>query len=161
MELTLVILAAGIGKRYGGAKQLEAVGPGGETLMDYAVYDALRAGFGKVVFVIRQELEDVFRAQLLPRYRRRLPADCVCQRLDALPDGFAPPPDRSKPWGTGQAVLAAAGLVREPFAVINADDFYGANSFAALSSFLRETDAGTPPTYAVVGYVLRDTLTTA
>lgn len=161
MKLTVVILAAGIGKRYGGMKQLEDVGPSGETIMDYSIFDALRAGFGKVVFVIRPDMGAVFKESLGRRYEQRIAVDYALQRLDALPPAFSPPAERTKPWGTGQAVLAAAHLVHGPFAVINADDFYGAGSFAALGRFLQENDTSEVPTYAMVGYTLRDTLTEA
>ncbi len=161
MEPTLVILAAGMGSRYGGLKQLEAVGPSGETIMDYSMYDALRAGFGKAVFVIRPEMEAAFRETIGRRYERHIPVAYAFQRLSDLPGGLAPPPGRTKPWGTGQAVLAARDQIREPFAVVNADDFYGANSFAVLGEFLRGDQEGELPTYAMVGFTLRDTLTEA
>ena len=157
MKPTLVILAAGMGRRYGGLKQLESVGPGGETIMDYSIYDAVRAGFGKVAFVIRPDMEGTFHATIGRRYEQRVPVTYAYQRLEALPAGFAVPPGRTKPWGTGQAVLSAAGEVHEPFAVANADDFYGAGSFASMSAFLRQPQTGTPE-YALVGYVLRNTL---
>jgi NDP-sugar pyrophosphorylase family protein len=163
MKPTLVVLAAGIGTRYGGMKQLEAIGPGGATLMDYAVFDALRAGFGRIVFVIRPDMEEAVRATLGKRYEPRVRVAYAFQRLEDLPPGFDVPPGRTKPWGTGHAVLCAAGQVQEPFAVANADDFYGANSFAALGEFLRQSESAAPaiPTYAVVGYSLRDTLSEA
>ncbi len=159
MKPTLVILAAGMGSRYGDLKQLEEVGPGGATIMDYSVYDALRAGFGKIVFVIRPEMEAAFRTAVGRRYEHRVPVAYGFQRLDALPQGFAAPPGREKPWGTGHALLAAEPLVDEPFAVVNADDFYGANAYAELSAFLRREEPEDVPTYAMVGYALRDTLT--
>lgn len=138
MKPTLVILAAGMGSRYGGLKQLEAVGPGGATIMDYTLYDALRAGFGRVVFVIRPDMERDFHAAIGSRYAGRIAVDYAFQTLDTLPPGFVPPPGRTKPWGTGHAVLVTAGQVREPFAVANADDFYGSRSLAALGEFLVE-----------------------
>jgi len=158
MKPTLVILAAGMGSRYGGLKQLESVGPGGETIMDYSIYDALRAGFGQAVFVIRDDMKDAFRETIGRRYERHIPVAYAFQRLEDLPAGYTVPAGREKPWGTGQAVLAAAGRVNEPFAVVNADDFYGANSFAALGRFLQEDDTGDVPTYAMVGFTLRETL---
>ena len=161
MKPTLVILAAGMGSRYGGMKQLEAVGPGGETIMDYSIYDALRGGFGKAVYIIRPEMEAAFRETIGRRYEKHIEVAYAFQRLDDLPAGYSVPAGREKPWGTGQAVLAAADLVNEPFAVVNADDFYGRNSFATLGQFLQETPAGDPPTYAMVGFTLRDTLTEA
>jgi hypothetical protein len=157
MKPTLVVLAAGMGRRYGGLKQLEAVGPAGETIMDYSIYDAVRAGFGKVVFVIRPDMEGTFHAAIGRRYEQRLPVAYAQQRLDAVPPGFSVPAGRTKPWGTGQAVLSAADELREPFAVANADDFYGAGSFAALSAFLQAPQTGAP-VYALAGYVLRNTL---
>ena len=161
MKPALVILAAGLGSRYGDLKQLDVVGPGGATIMDYSVYDALRAGFGKIVFVIRPEMEAAFRTMVGRRYERRVSVAYGFQRPDALPPGFATPSGRTKPWGTGQAVLAAEPLVKEPFAVVNADDFYGADAYAELSAFLQRKEPGEVPTYAMVGYALRDTLTAA
>jgi hypothetical protein len=161
MKPTVVILAAGMGSRYGGLKQLEAVGPGSETIMDYSMYDALRAGFGKAVFVIRDDMEAAFRETIGSRYEKHIPVAYAFQRLDALPAGFTVPAGREKPWGTAHAVLATADVVREPFAVVNADDFYGASSFAALARFLQTDDTGEVPTYTMVGYTLRDTLTEA
>ena len=161
MKPTLVILAAGMGSRYGGMKQLEPVGPGGETIMDYSIYDALRGGFGRAVFVIRADMEQAFREMIGSRYEAHIPVSYAFQRLEDLPAGYVVPSERSKPWGTGQAVLAVAEQVNEPFAVINADDFYGTNSFAVLGEFLQQVDAGEVPTYAMVGFTLRDTLTEA
>ncbi|MBU0616247.1 MAG: NTP transferase domain-containing protein [Planctomycetes bacterium] len=158
MKPTLVILAAGMGSRYGGMKQLERVGPSGETIMDYSIYDALRAGFGKALFVIREDMEDAFKETIGRRYEQHIPVAYAFQRLEDLPAGYTVPPGREKPWGTGHAVLAVAGQVSEPFAVVNADDFYGANSFAALGRFLQENDTGDVPTYAMVGFTLRETL---
>lgn len=158
MRPSLVILAAGIGSRYGGLKQIEPVGPGGATIMDYSIYDALRAGFGKIVFVIRPEMETQFRTEIAARWTPRVPVAYAHQALDALPAGFRIPANRIKPWGTGQAVLSAAKVVQEPFAVVNADDFYGASSFRILGDSLRAEPAGGVPEYAMVGYRLRDTL---
>src|SRR5215472_10854900 len=125
---TLLVLAAGMGSRYGGLKQIDPVGPGGETIIDYSVYDALRAGFGRLVFVIRRDIEFSFRETVGARFEPRIPVDYVFQELDRLPSAFTPPPSRTKPWGTAHAVLMAAETIREPFAVINGDDFYGMNS---------------------------------
>jgi hypothetical protein len=158
MKPALVILAAGLGRRYGGLKQLEAVGPGGATIMDYSIYDARRAGFGRIVFVIAPEMEAAFRNTFGQRYERLVPVAYAIQRLDALPSAFAAPPGRKKPWGTGHAVLAAQQFVQEPFAVVNADDLYGANAYTSLSDFLRREEPEEVPTYALVGYALRDTL---
>ncbi|HUB28089.1 MAG TPA: sugar phosphate nucleotidyltransferase [Terracidiphilus sp.] len=151
---TLLVLAAGMGSRYGGLKQIDPVGPGGETIMDYSIYDALRAGFGKIVFVIRKDIDEPFRKNIGSRFARRVPVDYAYQELDSLPPGFTVPAGRTKPWGTTQAVLAAADQLRDPFAAINADDFYGAGSFRALADHLR---ANTPD-YAMVGFILRNTL---
>ena len=155
MTLTLVVLAAGLGSRFGGLKQLEPVGPGGATLMDYSVYDAARAGFTRVVFVIRPEMAEGFETLVLRRYAGRLDMTMVTQRLEDLPAGFELPPDRIRPWGTGQAVLAARGQVPGPFAVLNADDFYGREALAEIAEFLRTP--ATPDACAVVGYRLDQT----
>jgi len=159
MKPALVILAAGLGSRYGGLKQLEVVGPGGATIMDYSIHDARRAGFGSIVFVISPEMEDIFRTTFGRRYERLVPVAYAIQRPDALPRGFAAPPGRRKPWGTGHAVLAAERLVAEPFAVVNADDLYGADAYVGLSDFLRRPQPQGVPIHALVGYALRDTLT--
>ena len=149
-------MAAGMGSRYGGLKQLDGVGPSGETIMDYSVFDAARAGFGKVVFVIGRHFEQDFREKVLAKYEGRIPVEVVFQSVDALPAGFVPPADRVKPWGTGHAVLMAADTIREPFAVINADDFYGRNGFEVLARFLSATDG--PGQYCMVGYRVGNTL---
>ncbi|WP_414662586.1 nucleotidyltransferase family protein [Horticoccus sp. 23ND18S-11] len=157
MSLSLVVLAAGMGSRYGGLKQIDPVGPGGETVLDYAVYDALRAGFDRIVFVIRRDFEALFREKIGARYAGRAAVDYVFQSLDALPAGSVPPAGREKPWGTGHAVWCARAAIRGGFAVINADDFYGADSFRQLADFLRgktTTDTG----YAMVGFRLANTL---
>ena len=157
-SLSLVLLAAGMGSRYGGLKQLDPVGPHGETLMDYSIHDALRAGFDRVVFVIRPEIEREFLATIGNRYRNRLAVGIAHQRLDAIPADLVAPVERSKPWGTGQAVLAAHGMVEGPFAVANADDFYGRPAFEALAAFLSVPEAGESSAHAVVGFRLRHTL---
>ena len=151
---TLLVLAAGMGSRYGGLKQIDPVGPAGETIIDYSVFDAIRAGFGKVVFVIRRDLERPFKETVGSRFESRIPVDYVVQELEKLPAGFTAPAARKKPWGTGHAILMAADVVREPFAVINADDFYGQNSFALLAKHLQ---SGTTD-YAMVGFILKNTL---
>ena len=151
---TLLVLAAGLGSRYGGLKQMEPFGPHGEVLLDYSVYDAWRAGFGKVVFVIRSDIEAAFRELLGARCERRLPVAYAFQELDKLPPGFTPPPGRTKPWGTTHAILMAADLIREPFAAINADDFYGASAFRVIAGHL----ASGGPDYAMAGFILRQTL---
>ena len=155
MQFTLLVLAAGMGSRYGGLKQLEPVGPNGETLLDYSVFDAVRAGFGKIVFVIRRDFADVFRAQIGAKYAGRVAVDYVFQALDDLPAGFAAPTERQKPWGTGHATWCARAAVAEPFAVINADDFYGADSFRQLAKFLAGAQANEA---AMVGFRLERTL---
>lgn len=151
---TLVVLAAGIGSRYGGLKQIDPVGPGGETIIDYSVYDALRAGFGRLVFVIRRDIEAAFRETIGSRFESRLPVEYVFQELTKLPTGFLPPPGRTKPWGTGHAVLMAEEVVREPFGVINGDDFYGRHSFELLAGHL---NSGSPD-LVLVGFTLKNTL---
>ena len=151
---TLLVLAAGMGSRYGGLKQIDPVGPAGETIIDYSVFDAMRAGFEKLVFVIRRDIESAFREAIGARFEKRLPVEYVFQELDKLPPGFSVPPSRKKPWGTGQAILTAAEAITGPFAAINADDFYGAHSFRVLAEHL---SSGSPD-YAMVGFVLRNTL---
>ena len=131
-EPTLVVMAAGIGSRYGGLKQLDPVGPRGEFIIDYSIYDALRAGFGRVVFVLKEEIEEDFRDRLGRHIEKRIDAVYVRQRLEDLPSGFAAPAERRKPWGTAHAVYSARAVVKGPFAVINADDFYGSSSFRIL-----------------------------
>jgi NDP-sugar pyrophosphorylase family protein len=156
---TLVIMAAGVGRRYGGLKQIEAVGPGGETILSYAVYDAVRAGFGKVVFIIREEIEEAFRDVIGRRIEAHVATDYVFQELDRLPEGFHVPEGRQKPWGTGHAVLCCKDVVAEPFAVINADDFYGPSSYRVLADVLRATEGtGEPYDWALVGFDLPKTL---
>lgn len=165
MSLSLVVLAAGMGSRYGGLKQIDPVGPGGETVLDYAVFDALRAGFTRVVFVIRRDFEARFREQIGARYAGRATVDYVFQSLDALPAGFTPPAGREKPWGTGHAVWCARDALDGNFAVINADDFYGADSFAQLARFLGPAAGRPAPSlndrpahFAMVGFRLANTL---
>lgn len=157
MSLTLVVLAAGMGSRYGGLKQVDPVGPAGETVLDYAVYDALRAGFTRVVFVIRRDFEALFREKIGVRYVGRAEVDYVFQAMDALPQGLMPPSGREKPWGTGHAVWCAREAIKGNFAVINADDFYGADSFAQLAKFL-EGRGKSQAEFAMVGFKLANTL---
>jgi hypothetical protein len=158
-SLTLLVMAAGIGSRYGGLKQIDPVGPNSEIVVDYSVYDALRAGFDKVVFVIRREIEEAFREKIGRTVESRVETGYVLQELDQLPRGFALPAGRKKPWGTGHAILCARESVDTPFAAINADDFYGPTAFAALAEHLRTArDSGGIYDYAMVGYVLENTL---
>lgn len=160
MSLTLVVLAAGMGSRYGGLKQVDPMGPSGETVLDYSVHDAVRAGFDRVLFIIRRDFEQEFREVVGSRFEKRVKVDYVFQQLDALPDGMTPPAGRTKPWGTGHAVWCAREALDGPFAVVNADDFYGAGSFRQLADFLRSAKpaAGTPPCFAMVGFELSKTL---
>jgi NDP-sugar pyrophosphorylase family protein len=154
MQPTLLVLAAGMGKRYGGLKQIEPIGPNGAAIIDYSLFDAIRAGFAKAVFVIRQDMADAFHSSVGHRFEKHIPIEYVFQDAQILPDGSTPPPSRTKPWGTGHAVLSAAEAIKEPFAVINADDFYGPASFAAIYEFLKvEQDE-----HAMVAFVLRNTL---
>lgn len=157
MKPTLFILAAGMGSRYGGLKQLDGLGPSGETIMDYSVYDALRAGFGKIVFVIRHDFEQEFREKIISKYEGHVPVEVVFQSIDKLPEGFTPNPERSKPWGTNHAVLMGKDVIKEPFGVINADDYYGAESFQALADFLRSVE-GKKNCYCMVGFNIENTL---
>ncbi len=160
MVPTLLVLAAGMGSRYGGLKQLDPVGPSGETILDYAVFDAMRAGFGRVVFVIRRDFEAAFKEGVAAKYAGHIAVDFVFQALDALPLGHSPVAGREKPWGTGHAVWCARDAVAEPFAVIGADDFFGRDAFVQLARFLSDADgkAAIPAAFAMVGYRLDRTL---
>ena len=158
MSPELLVMAAGMGSRYGGLKQLDPVGPSGETVMDYSLFDASRAGVKRVVFVIRRELEAAFRAKIGEKYQRWLEVDYAFQELELLPEGFSVPAGRSKPWGTGHAVLAAREQMREPFLVINADDFYGAQAFAGLCQWLQATPGQDANAYAMMAFRLNNTL---
>lgn len=154
---TLLVLAAGMGSRYGGLKQIDPVGPHGETIIDYSIYDAKRAGFDKVVFVIRKDIEDMFREVVGNKFAERLRVEYAYQELDKLPTGYSVPAGRTKPWGTGHAILMAESLIEEPFAMINADDFYGTDAFRVLGDYLRQTPVGSN-NYSMVGFTLRNTL---
>lgn len=156
MKPTLLILAAGMGSRYGGLKQVEPVGPNGETILEYSVYDAICAGFGKVVFVIRESFADDFKARFESKLAGKIEIEYVYQELHKLPEGFTVPKDREKPWGTGHAILMAREAVQEPFAAINADDFYGAEAYQVVAKFL--TQSVTENKYAMIGYRLDKTL---
>lgn len=156
MKPELVILAAGMASRYGSQKQTETVGPVGEAIIDYSVYDAIRAGFGKVVFIIRRDMEDSFRKNLISRFEDRVEAVCVHQDPTDVPDGFSLPANREKPWGTAHALLAARDEVKAPFSVINADDFYGREAYEVMHEFL--TSGAGDHEYAMAGYRLFNTL---
>ncbi len=146
-----------MGSRYGGLKQLDGVGPQGQTIMDYSIFDAIRAGFGKVVFVIRKDIEKDFREKILSKYQGKIPVEVVFQSLDALPEGFTVPADRTKPWGTNHAVLMGESAIHEPFAVINADDFYGRDAFAVMGKYLSDENLK-PGKYAMVGFRVSNTM---
>jgi UTP-glucose-1-phosphate uridylyltransferase len=158
MKPTLLILAAGIGSRYGGLKQLDKLGPSGETIIDYSVYDAIRAGFGKVVFVIRENIVKEFREAYIDRLKDKIEMETVFQEIGNVPEGISFTPDRQKPWGTGHAVLMAAGRINTPFAVINADDFYGRSSFRAIADYYKSWTPGRDNDYCMVGYDIGNTL---
>ncbi len=156
MQPTLLVLAAGMGSRYGGNKQLDQVGPSGETIIDYSIYDAKRAGFGKVVFVIRRDIEEQFKETFVKRLKNVIEIDYVFQELGNLPEGFHVPEGRQKPWGTSHAILVTEPKIHEPFGVINADDYYGVDSFKVLYDFLtRDKDDAN---FCIVGYRLGNTL---
>jgi hypothetical protein len=154
---TLLVMAAGMGSRYGGLKQIDPMGPKGETILDYSVFDALRAGFGKVVFIIRPDFEQAFRENITAKFANRIAVDYAFQTLDRLPEGFSIPPGREKPWGTTHAILCARENISEPFAVINADDFYGRQSFEVLAKHLASLPLDSNA-YSMVGFTLKNTL---
>ena len=158
MKPTLFLLAAGMGSRYGGLKQLDGLGPNGETIMDYSIFDAIRAGFGKIVWVIRKDFEEQFRTQILSKYEGKVQCELCFQALDALPEGFECPKDRVKPWGTNHAVLMGKDVIKEPFCVINCDDFYGRDAFAQMGKFLSELPEGQENKYSMVGFRICNTL---
>ena len=147
-----------MGSRYGGLKQLDGLGPNGETIMDYSIYDAIQSGFGKIVFVIRKDFEQEFRDKVLSKYEGHIPAEIVFQSLDALPEGFKCPEGRVKPWGTNHAVMMARDVIKEPFCVINCDDFYNRDAYKVMGKFLSELPEGSKNTYAMVGYRVGNTL---
>ena len=158
MKPTLFLLAAGMGSRYGGLKQLDKLGPHGETIMDYSIYDAINAGFGKLVFVIRKDFEEDFRNIVLSKYEGHIPCELVFQALDALPEGFTCPAERTKPWGTNHAVMMGKDVIKEPFAVLNCDDFYGRDAFQVMGKWLSELPEGSTGKYAMVGFRVGNTL---
>lgn len=157
MKPTLFVLAAGMGSRYGGLKQLDGLGPSGETIMDYSIYDAIRAGFGKVVFVIRKSFEKDFNDIVVKKYENMIETKIVFQDITNVPEGYLYNPEREKPWGTNHAVLMGKDAIYEPFAVVNADDFYGKESFQVLADFLRGVE-GKKNEYCMVGYYVGNTL---
>lgn len=156
MQPTLLVLAAGIGSRYGGLKQVDGIGPGGEAILEFSVNDAKQAGFGKVVFVIRKDIEDEFRTRLGHKIEQRMPVEYAFQEMNSALDWLPERPHREKPWGTGHAILVARDCIREPFAAINADDFYGADAFQTIAAFLKNDCA--PDRYGMVAYRLGNTL---
>ncbi|MDD4144663.1 MAG: sugar phosphate nucleotidyltransferase [Prolixibacteraceae bacterium] len=156
MKPTLLILAAGMGSRYGGLKQVEPIGPNGEVIMDYSIYDAIRAGFGKVVFVIRKSFAGEFKELFDHKLRGKIETEYVFQELEYLPEGYSVPPDRKKPWGTAHAILVTKDVIKEPFCQLNADDFYGYKAFRSMAGFL--SGSLKPHQYSMIGYKLRNTL---
>lgn len=153
-DITLLIMAAGMGSRYGGLKQLDPVGPSGETIIDYSVYDAIRSGFNKIVFIIRKDFEKEFRSQITDKYQNRIKIEFAFQDLNDLPQGFTCPDGRIKPWGTGHAILTASELIQEPFVAINGDDFYGYESFKIVADYYQ----GEGATFSMVAFQLDKTL---
>lgn len=156
MKPTLLILAAGMGSRFGGLKQVEPVGPNGEAIIDYSIYDAIKAGFGKVVFVIRESFADAFKEKFDPILKGKIDVGYVYQELDNLPKGFSLPEGREKPWGTAHAILVTKNVIKEPFCALNADDFYGYNAYKVMADFLTNSNISTE--YSMVGYKLSKTL---
>jgi NDP-sugar pyrophosphorylase family protein len=156
MKPTLLILAAGMGSRYGGIKQMDSFGPSGETIIDYSIYDARRSGFGKIVFIIRKDFAETFKNIFERKLKGKIETDYVMQEMESFTNGFTPPAERTKPWGTAHAVLCARGAINEPFAVINADDFYGRDAFEKAAKFLEEKVS--PQTWSIIGYQLSKTL---
>lgn len=156
MKPTLLILAAGMGSRFGGLKQVEPIGPNGEAIIDYSIYDAIKAGFGKVVFVIRESFADAFKEKFDPKLKGKIDVDYVFQELDNLPEGFSLPEGREKPWGTAHAILVTKNVINEPFCALNADDFYGYNAYKVMADFLIQS--ANPTEYSMVGYKLSHTL---
>lgn len=158
MKPTLFVLAAGMGSRYGGLKQLDGLGPHGETIMDYSIYDAIKSGFGKVVFVIRKDFEDDFRSKVLSKYEGHIPVEVVYQSVNDLPAGFECPAERVKPWGTNHALLMGKSVINEPFAIINSDDYYGRNSFEVMAAELSALPENSTDSYSMVGFKVGNTM---
>ena len=156
MKPTLLILAAGMGSRFGGLKQVEPIGPSGEAIIDYSIYDAIRAGFGKVVFIIRESFADAFKEKFDKKLQGKIEVEYVFQELEMLPEGFTLPEGREKPWGTAHAILVAKDVIKEPFCALNADDFYGRNAYKVMAKFLTSSEKATE--YSMVGYHLKNTL---
>ncbi len=147
-----------MGSRYGGLKQLDQVGPSGETIIDYSIFDAVRAGFGKVIFIIRRDIEEEFKSAIGSRYKGKIAVDYAFQQVDSLPSGFSVPEGREKPWGTGHAVYMAKDMINEPFAVINGDDFYGRESFKLLADYLKQAKDNAKADFSMCGFIMRNTL---
>ena len=158
MKPTLLVLAAGMGSRYGSLKQIDPVGPSGETIIDYSIYDAARAGFGKVVFIIRKSFEQDFKDIFITKLQPYIPVEYVFQEIDNVPEGLSFSPDRSKPWGTAHAILMAKDIIHEPFAVINGDDFYGSDAFKTMADFLNSLTTEQQTHYSLVGYQVGNTM---
>ena len=158
MKPTLLLLAAGMGSRYGGLKQLDGLGPNGETIMDYSIHDAIEAGFGKIVWVIRKDFEQDFRDKILKKYEDKIPCELVFQDLENLPEGYTVPEGRTKPWGTNHAIMMAKDAIHEPFCAINCDDFYNRDCFMVISKFLSELPENSRGKYAMVGFRVSNTL---
>jgi len=156
---TLIIMAAGMGSRYGGLKQIDPIGPSNELIVDYSAYDAIKAGFGRIIFVIKEEMEALFKEKVGDKIAGAIPVDYVFQRLEDLPEGFSPPAGRKKPWGTGHAIYCCRDCIHEPFVAINADDFYGADAFTKVAGFLEKTNEDTEHRVCMVGYYIENTLT--
>lgn len=158
MKPTLFVLAAGMGSRYGGLKQLDGLGPHGETIMDYSIYDAIQSGFGKVVFVIRKDFETDFRKKILSKYEGHIPVEVVFQSITDLPEGFTCPEGRQKPWGTNHALMMGKNVIHEPFAIINSDDYYGRNSFEVMAQELMALPTGSAGHYSMVAFKVGNTM---
>lgn len=158
MKPTLLVLAAGMGSRYGSLKQIDPVGPSGETIIDYSIYDAIRAGFGKVVFIIRKSFEQDFKDIFISKLQPYIQVEYVFQEIDKIPEGLTISPERTKPWGTAHAILMAKDVINEPFAVINGDDFYGADAFRTMSDYLSSLTADQQTQYSLVGYQVGNTM---
>ena len=158
MKPTLLLLAAGMGSRYGGLKQLDGLGPTGETIMDYSIYDAIQAGFGKIAWVIRKDFEKDCREKILSKYEGHIPCEIVFQSLDKIPEGYSVPEGRTKPWGTNHAVMMAKDVIKEPFCVINCDDFYNRDCFMVIGKFLSQLSENSKGKYAMVGFRVANTL---